>query len=116
LISHSCHLPDGRSISVAAEAADRLCCGVIVIDPVTVDDGQGAAEASADLAPSLQHRYSDLLPSEIPGLREARQLYKSFNMDPSRHRPSSEALLRRVLKGQDLYRINNVVDACNLSS
>ena len=37
-------------------------------------------------------------------------------MDPSRHRPSSEALLRRLLKGKDLYRISNVVDSCNLAS
>ena len=49
-------------------------------------------------------------------LKEARDLYKSFAMDPSRHRPSSEALLRRILKGQGLYRLNNVVDCCNLAS
>ena len=112
----SCTLPDGRNVSIADEAADRLSCGVIVMDPVVVDDGEGPARASELMAPDLQARYAGLEPSQIPALREARALYKSFNMDPSRHRPSSEALLRRMLKGQGLYRINNVVDACNLSS
>jgi DNA/RNA-binding domain of Phe-tRNA-synthetase-like protein len=34
-------------------------------------------------------------------------------VDPTRTRPSSEALLRRVLKGLDLYRLNRLVDAGN---
>ena len=34
-------------------------------------------------------------------------------MDPTKVRPSSEALLRRVLKDKPLYRISNAVDACN---
>jgi len=112
----SCLLPDGRQVSIAGEACDRLCCGVIVIDPVTVDDGREAVAAVAVLAPGLVEEFADVPPSAIPGLAEARTLYKSFGMDPSRHRPSSEALLRRVLKGKDLYHINNVVDSCNLAS
>lgn len=115
-MSRACRLPDGRQVSISAEAADRLCCGVIVIDPVTVNDSTGAADDSAALAPGLTAKYEGLLPSAIVGLAEARTLYKSFGMDPSRHRPSSEALLRRVLKGKDLYHINNVVDSCNLAS
>ncbi len=109
-------LPDGRLVQIADEAAGRLSCGVIVIDPVQVDQGDGPAEAAAALAPRLQEEYAGLQPSEIPGLAEARDLYKSFNMEPSRHRPSSEALLRRTLQGKGLYRISNVVDGCNLAS
>jgi len=37
-------------------------------------------------------------------------------MDPSKYRPSSEALLRRVVQGKGLYRVSNVVDICNLGS
>jgi DNA/RNA-binding domain of Phe-tRNA-synthetase-like protein len=37
-------------------------------------------------------------------------------VDPTRYRPSSEALLRRVVQGKGLYRISNVVDVCNLCS
>lgn len=112
----TCRLPDGRQVGIAAEVADRLRCGISVIAPVTVDTSGGAAEASRMLAPRLQAAHEGKLPSEIEGLAEARTLYKSFGMDPSRHRPSSEALLRRILKGNDLYRLSNAVDSCNLAS
>jgi DNA/RNA-binding domain of Phe-tRNA-synthetase-like protein len=115
-MSAQCRLPDGRLVRIDQEARDRLSCGVIVIDPVVVDQSLTAAHESAALAPDLQEKYAGTLPSEIPGLAEARTLYKSFGMDPSRHRPSSEALLRRTLQGKDLYRISNVVDSCNLAS
>ena len=36
--------------------------------------------------------------------------------DPSRYRPSGEALIRRILKGQSLYHINTLVDLINLAS
>lgn len=45
-----------------------------------------------------------------------RSLQKSFGFDPTRYRPSSESLLRRVLKGQGLYQINTAVDVNNLCS
>ncbi len=103
-------------MSIADEAADRLCCGVLVLDPVKVAENPAVWQATAEVGRELATQYEGRLPSEIPGLTEARDLYKSFGMDPSRHRPSSEALLRRVLKGRDLYHINNVVDTCNLAS
>lgn len=109
-------LPDGRTVAIASEVADRLTCGVIVLDPVTVNDDHAAAEATEALGADFRTIFSDLQPSEIPALKEARTLYKSFGMDPSRHRPSSEALLRRILKDKGLYRISNVVDSCNLAS
>ena len=109
-------LPDGRSIAIAREAADRLSCGVLVLQGIEVRDNPAVSDATAALGVDLARVFEGLLPSQIPGLEEARRLYKSFGMDPSRHRPSSEALLRRVLKGKDFYRISNVVDTCNLGS
>lgn len=111
-----CQLPDGRRVAISTEAIDRLSCGVLVLENIRVAENSAVGEATAALGAELIARHAGRLPSEIPGLQEARHLYKSFGMDPSRHRPSSEALLRRVLKGKDLYRISNVVDTCNLSS
>jgi DNA/RNA-binding domain of Phe-tRNA-synthetase-like protein len=54
--------------------------------------------------------------SEYTRIAAARSLQKSFGFDPTRYRPSSEALLRRVLKGQGLYQINTAVDVNNLCS
>lgn len=45
-----------------------------------------------------------------------RGLQRSFGFDPTRYRPSSEALLRRVLKGQGLHQVNSAVDVNNLCS
>ena len=54
--------------------------------------------------------------SEYEQISTVRGLQKSFGFDPTRYRLSSEALLRRVLKGQGLYQINSAVDVNNLCS
>ena len=43
-------------------------------------------------------------------------MYKRVGLDPTKTRPSSEALLRRVRKGDPLPRINSLVDVCNWCS
>jgi DNA/RNA-binding domain of Phe-tRNA-synthetase-like protein len=43
-------------------------------------------------------------------------MYKRVGLDPTKTRPSSEALLRRVRKGEPLPRINSMVDVCNWCS
>lgn len=45
-----------------------------------------------------------------------RTMYKRVGIDPTKRRPSSEALLRRVRKGDSLPRINSMVDVCNWCS
>jgi DNA/RNA-binding domain of Phe-tRNA-synthetase-like protein len=48
--------------------------------------------------------------------RRARALYRRFGTDPTRVRPSSEALLRRLKKGEPLPRVNSLVDVANTLS
>ena len=45
-----------------------------------------------------------------------RTMYKRVGIDPTKRRPSSEALLRRIRKGDSLPRINSMVDVCNWCS
>ncbi|MFI5178737.1 MAG: B3/4 domain-containing protein [Vicinamibacterales bacterium] len=45
-----------------------------------------------------------------------RTMYKRVGIDPTKTRPSSEALLRRVRKGDELPRINSLVDIINWCS
>ena len=54
--------------------------------------------------------------NDIPGVRGSRAAYKAFGRNPGRYRVSSEALLRRVRRGEELYHINSVVDVNNLVS
>jgi DNA/RNA-binding domain of Phe-tRNA-synthetase-like protein len=53
---------------------------------------------------------------EVPAAGRARELYRRFGLDPTRVRPSSEALLRRLKKGEPLPRINSLVDVANAMS
>ena len=46
----------------------------------------------------------------------ARALYRKFGMDPTRIRPSSEALLRRIKRGDPFPRVNSLVDVANALS
>ncbi|MDO7203563.1 hypothetical protein Q5M85_04380 [Paraclostridium bifermentans] len=50
----------------------------------------------------------------IKNIADSRQAYKKLGKDPSRYRLSSEALLKRIVKGNDLYKVNNIVDINNL--
>ena len=54
--------------------------------------------------------------AEAQDIRLVRGMFREWDMDPSKYRPSSEALLRRVVQGKGLYRVSNVVDICNLGS
>ncbi len=45
-----------------------------------------------------------------------REAYRACGKDPSRYRPSAEALRRRLLRGLDLYQIDTLVDLINLVS
>jgi DNA/RNA-binding domain of Phe-tRNA-synthetase-like protein len=56
------------------------------------------------------------LSGDVPPLDRARELYRRFGTDPTRMRPSSEALLRRIKKGESLPRINSLVDVANALS
>lgn len=49
-------------------------------------------------------------------VRAVRAMFREWGMDPSKYRPSSEALLRRVVQGKGLYRVSNIVDVGNLGS
>ena len=54
--------------------------------------------------------------SKILAISVSRKAYKACGKDPARYRLSAEALLRRVLKRNEIYQINNVVDLLNLVS
>jgi DNA/RNA-binding domain of Phe-tRNA-synthetase-like protein len=105
------------SIAVAPEIAGRVRLGLVVLDGVTVRDaGPGLAAEIAAYGKELRRRHPDAKSSEVPGAADARALYKELGLDPTKVRPSNEALLRRVLKGEALYAVNTLVDALNLCS
>lgn len=54
--------------------------------------------------------------NEIPGIKGSRAAYKAFGRNPGKYRVSSESLIRRIRRGDELYHINSVVDVNNLIS
>jgi DNA/RNA-binding domain of Phe-tRNA-synthetase-like protein len=75
------------------------------VTPPRIDFGEVVAEATSA---ARAGKVADTAP--------ARQLYRRFGTDPTRMRPSSEALLRRVRRGHPLPRINSLVDVANVMS
>lgn len=53
---------------------------------------------------------------DMPAIQATRAAYKKCGKDPSRYRPSGEALCRRILRGIPLYQIDTLVDLINLVS
>lgn len=105
------------AISVAPELHGRVLLGVLVLEGVAVREADEALQAEIEReARELRERHAGARSAEVPGAADARALYKALGIDPTKNRPSNEALLRRVLKGEPLYRINTLVDALNLCS
>jgi DNA/RNA-binding domain of Phe-tRNA-synthetase-like protein len=104
-------------LTIAAEWHGRVRVAWALLADVTVREQSevliGEIEAyGAD----LREQYGGGRSADVPGASEARDLYKALGLDPTKTRPSNEALLRRVLKGEALYRVNTLVDALNLAS
>jgi DNA/RNA-binding domain of Phe-tRNA-synthetase-like protein len=91
--------------------------GMVTINGVIVRERDNRLwEQVETLGRQLEREFALEKLSEYGQIAAVRGLQKSFGFDPTRYRPSSEALLRRVLKGQGLYQINTAVDVNNLCS
>jgi len=53
---------------------------------------------------------------DVADVGRARALYRQFGTDPTKVRPSSEALLRRLKRGEPFPRVNSLVDVANAMS
>ena len=69
---------------------------------------------------ALEERFRNELTTEslkqLPCIAATRNVYKVCGKDPSRYRPASEQLIRRMLQGKELYQIDTLVDLVNLAS
>ena len=71
---------------------------------------------NSEVQPRIRNAIAGKEWNDIPGVRGSRAAYKAFGRNPGRYRVSSEALLRRVRRGDELYPVNSVVDVNNLIS
>lgn len=105
------------ALSLDPELQARLKLGILLLEGVSVRAADAALAAEVDTTcAALRMNYGDVRSAQVPGAAGARALYKALGLDPTKTRPSNEALLRRALKGEGMYRINTLVDALNLCS
>jgi DNA/RNA-binding domain of Phe-tRNA-synthetase-like protein len=93
--------------------AGRLSAGINIFRGLSP---RPAADLQAHIAaqlPAIRAAHGSALP---PGFAMSRQLYRSFHVDPTKHRPSSEALWRRLRGHDDFPAVNPAVDLTNLLS
>ncbi len=95
-------------------ACPDLCLGAITGKTrVRVESPQLDAVLADAQSKALRH-FSDLRLLDHPNISAVRQAYRRLGADPNRYRNSAESLLRRVLRGKQFPRVNNLVDANNL--
>jgi DNA/RNA-binding domain of Phe-tRNA-synthetase-like protein len=106
-----------RVIAVDPTVAQWVCLGVVEADGVVVRPREEAVVRQLEeLAARVRERYAGRPPGEVEALQPARELYRRTGEDPTKTRPSSEALFRRALRGQPMPQVNSLVDLCNLCS
>ena len=100
------------SIAVEADLAGVVRPGVEIADPVVVvdrDERMDVPVRDGAAAMRTAHEAADITAA-------VRTMYKRVGIDPTKTRPSSEALWRRVRRGDELPRINSLVDIINWCS
>ncbi len=103
-------------LNLDAVLADRVLAAWLTMDGLDHEEHLDFREEINRACAKMIELHTGRKPSEIDALSAARELYRAVGMDPTRHRPSSEALLRRVLQGKGLYRLDPIVDTGNLFS
>lgn len=89
---------------------------LLEIDGVTARPTKTAYDALLDCAANYRRDYGGKAISEIPGVQAARRFFRAIGIEPTRRRPSSEALLQRAMKKKPMYAVNTVVDVSNWCS
>ncbi len=102
--------PEIRISSGFAEAGVRMRLGCLTARVVVREDEPATKQAVSDLAVRLAEELAGTAVGELTVVAEVRQAFRALGKDPSRYRPSSEALLRRIAQGKGLFNVNNLVD------
>jgi DNA/RNA-binding domain of Phe-tRNA-synthetase-like protein len=99
-------------ITVAPDVATLVLPVSAVLAPVRVVTHEPRLDAPFAAAVARMRTMADA--AEVTAA--VRTMYKRVGLDPTKTRPSSEALLRRVKKGEGLPRVNSLVDVINWCS
>ena len=87
------------------------------IDSVKVSEySQELEEFKLEICDKLRKRYRLESLKDDPLVKTYRSFFWRIGIDPTKIRPAAEALLRRILSGRGIPRINTLVDSYNRAS
>ncbi|MBN2715183.1 MAG: hypothetical protein JXX14_04965 [Deltaproteobacteria bacterium] len=111
-------MPTNINISVEKQLNTILRVGVLHLSGMQqpADNGEEIWQMFSTLSDNLCLQYAGGSVSDVHGVQGARRLYRAVGLDPTKTRPSSEALLRRSIKGKGVYRVHPLVDMLNFVS
>lgn len=75
--------------------------------------GDGLTDLRRDVAIAARERLTPESLPVSPAVKAMRRLFRAAGCDPTRYRPSSEALLRRIVRGEEIPAIHPLVDLSN---
>jgi DNA/RNA-binding domain of Phe-tRNA-synthetase-like protein len=105
---------------IVSEEIASVCPGFVGACVDAEVENTSFSQALWDEIHEMEERFRSELTTESlkeqSGIAATRRVYKACGKDPSRYRPASEALIRRMLQGKELYQINTLVDLINLAS
>lgn len=107
-------------IVIVSNEIERVCPGFVgacvEADVVNTPYCEGLWEEIHALGEHYKATLTTESLKEMSGIAATRRVYKACGKDPSRYRPASEQLIRRMLQGKELYQIDTLVDLINLAS
>ncbi len=105
---------------IVSDEIERVCPGFVgacvEADVVNTPYCEGLWEEIRALGEQYKATLTTESLKEMSGIAATRRVYKACGKDPSRYRPASEQLIRRMLQGKELYQIDTLVDLINLAS
>ena len=101
---------------IIKDKAPGLRVALLTADIENGDTTDKLWEEITTVAKRIKDSYAMEMVNKTPAIAATRTAYKSFGKEPNRYRPSAEALMRRAVKGLELYRSTAVVDLINLAS
>jgi len=101
---------------VVAKFPELAICIGIINNVRPENDNEQIQKLRKTVYEEVRSKYNIETLKDNPTVRAYRDFYWKLDIDPTKTRPSGEALLRRILHGDELPRISTVVDAYNLAS
>ena len=105
---------------IVSDEIEQVCPGFVgacvMADVVNTPYCEGLWKEIHELGEHYKATLTTESLKELSGIAATRRVYKACGKDPSRYRPASEQLIRRMLQGKELYQIDTLVDLINLAS